>query len=142
MSATSRANVNKLDNPARPKANHNTKIELGVHPPKIVHGSEEWHGHFQNIEELEMDGMLLIRRDAEMGRYCGTLGFKIEQPIGNHIKIETLDEKQHICHLSNLEVCVPDSIKFEWIETKKPGKYLLQGTISILRPSQTVHSHQ
>lgn len=132
MSATSKANVNKLDNPARPKANHNTKIELGVYPPKIMPGSEEWPGHFQRIEELEMDGRLLIRRDADMKMYRGTCGFKIDQPVGNHIKIKTLDQKRHICHLSNLEVCVPDSIKFELIETK-PGTYQLQGNISILR---------
>ncbi|MFA6186350.1 MAG: hypothetical protein WC770_03940 [Phycisphaerae bacterium] len=108
------------------------KNEIVQYPPKIVQGSKEWPSHFQMIEKLEIDGMLLIRRDADMGIYCGTWGVKVDQPIDNHIKIETLDKKQHIFHLSNLEVCVPDSIEHEWIEIE-PGKYRLHRTIGILR---------
>jgi hypothetical protein len=112
------------------------KTELGPKfPPKIVLGSKEWPSHFQIIEELDIDGMLFIRGDADMGIYCGTFGFKVDQPVDNHIKIETLDKKQRLCHLSDLEVCVPDSIEHEWIEIE-PGRYRLHRTIEILRCSQ------
>ncbi|HML73152.1 MAG TPA: hypothetical protein PKB02_01525 [Anaerohalosphaeraceae bacterium] len=107
-------------------------MKTKLNPPKIVPGSKEWPSHYKMIEELELGGAMVIRGDADMGMYNDGFGFKVDQPVGNHIKIKTHDKKQHLCHLSDLEVCDLNSIKLKWVKIK-PGKYRLQSTIQILR---------
>jgi len=101
-------------------------------PEKILPGSDEWPAHRLTMESLEHNGTLLIRCDADMGIYAGTWGFKISDPVGENMKIRTLDKEQHLCHLSDLEVVKTDSFKCEWIETA-PGTRSLFATVGILR---------